>query len=675
MRIPARFAVLALAGTCFSLAACTSTFTISTDKSESFALISGEQVPVPDIKMGDAKSINAILDEGINNSQVMGTLTEMCETFGPRLTGSSNLEKSQRWARELLESYGADNAHLHKWGTIETRFDRGPSTGRVVMATGRRKNSKTKELRSLEFSTLSWSVGTDGPVSGKVVHLPTTMEEYEAIKGQFADAWVLITPKYSAKGGIRSTGFQMKERMDQRQELRKGIAERQAAAEQPAELIEGNVWEGTFDYHGSFVPAVLTLDESTDTPTGNMSIRNFSEGPITDISRDGNTVHFIWTHDMGTSNIELTFDGNDATGISHSAGGNEFPLQFSKATAESVAAEHELEDSKEAVLAAVLAENPNGFVSSSKDERVWTTSSNNWMKRKLADYPTDIEVNVRESDFDYLSARANEGVDIQLEFDLAHNLAAGPFPAYNVIAEIVGSEKPDEVVIISAHMDSWDGPGSQGTIDNGTGTSVTIEAARILLAAGVKPKRTIRFALWSGEEQGLLGSRGYVDGLSEDELAKISATFVDDGGTNTEGGIPAAEFMVEYLAAATAPINGKIYSETDGKFLNVNVRPTGDKIDTHGGSDHASFNAVGVPGFFWDEIGRSNYQHGWHTQNDRLDLAIEEYLIQSATNAAIVAYNLANAPDLLPREDPNAPTEEPVEEPAEEEASEEGTSY
>jgi len=672
MRIPARFAVLALAGSCLSLTACA---TSSTRNADAFAVISGEQVPVPDIKMGDAKSINAILDEGINNSQVMATLTEMCETFGPRLTGSSSLEKSQRWARERLESYGADNAHLHKWGTIETRFDRGPSTGRVVMATGRRKNSKTKELRSLEFSTLSWTVGTDGPVSGKVVHLPSTLEEYEASKGQFADAWVLITPKYSAKGGIRSTGFQMKQRMDQRQELREGIAERQAAAEQPAELIEGNVWEGTFDYHGSFVPATLTLDESTDTPTGNMNIRNFSEGPITDISRDGNTVHFIWTHDMGTSDIELTFDGNDATGISHSASGNEFSLQFSRATADSVAAEHQLEDAQEAALSAVLTENPNGFVSSSKDERVWTTSSNNWMKRKLADYPIDIEVNVRESDFDYLSARANEGVDIQLEFDLDHTLAAGPFPAYNVIAEIVGTEKPDEVVIISAHMDSWDGPGSQGATDNGTGTSVTIEAARILLASGVKPKRTIRFALWSGEEQGLLGSRGYVDGLSEDELAKISATFVDDGGTNTEGGIPAAEFMVEYLAAATAPINGKIYSEADGKFLNVNVRPTGDKIDTHGGSDHASFNAVGVPGFFWDEIGRADYRHGWHTQNDRIDLAIEEYLMQSATNAAIVAYNLANAPDLLPREDPNAPTEEPVEEPAEEEASEEGTSY
>jgi Zn-dependent M28 family amino/carboxypeptidase len=237
-----------------------------------------------------------------------------------------------------------------------------------------------------------------------------------------------------------------------------------------------------------------------------------------------------------------------------------------------------------------------------------------------------------------------------VEFDLQNKLSAGPFPVYNVIAEIPGTEKPEEVVIISAHMDSWNGPGSQGTVDNGTGTAVTIEAARILGSLGIQPKRTIRFALWGGEEQGLLGSKAYIESLSEEELANISAAFVDDGGTNYEGGIPAADYMVEYLAAATAPINGVFYSETDGEYLNVNIRPTGEKIETHGGSDHAAFNRVGVPGFFWDEVGRADYGYGWHTQNDRLDLAIEEYLMQSATNAAIVAYNLANAPGLLPRE-------------------------
>ncbi len=672
MRIPARFAVLALAGTCLSITGCNNSLSISLDstssndvvESSSFSIIDGKQVAVPAIQMGDATTIAAIIDEGKNNSQVLATLTEMCETFGPRLTGSASLEQAQRWARSNFEAFGLSNAHLHKWGVVETRFDRGPSTGRVLLQG--RKGKDPKEVRTLEFSTLAWSMGTDGPITGSVIHYPTSMDEYESNAGSYADSWVLIAPNYAARGGIRSTGFLMRERMDERDEIRHNLNQ---PVEVETEIVDSNTWKGSFDYHGSAVPATFILDESGDEVTGSMDIRNFSSGSISEFVRDGNVVTFKWKHDMGTSNIKLTFDGDTARGVSKSASGNEFPLDFTKASQEAAEKEHTDEDIKAAVLAAVLAENPNGFVSSSKDERVWTTSSNNWRDRKLADYPTDIEVNVRESDYDYLASRMNEGVDIQLEFDLQHNLNAGPFPVYNVIAEIPGTEFPEQVVIISGHMDSWDGPGSQGATDNGTGTVVTIEAARILMAAGVKPKRTIRFALWGGEEQGLLGSKAYIESLSEDELANISAAFVDDGGTNYEGGIPAADYMVDYLAAATAPINGVFYSETDGEYLNVNVRPTGDKIDTHGGSDHAAFNKVGVPGFFWDEEGRADYGKGWHTQNDKLDLAIEEYLMQSATNAAIVAYNLANAPEMLPREDPNASAEEASEE------ADEGTSY
>ncbi len=645
MHIPARFAVLAFAGTCLSLTACQTTITINTDKSESFAIINGEQVAVPAIQMGDASTIATIIDEGKNNSHVLSTLTEMCETFGPRLTGSASLEQAQRWARSNFESFGMSNAHLHKWGEVETRFDRGPSTGRVLLQV--RKGKDPKEVRVLEFSTLAWSMGTDGPTTGSVIHFPTTMEEYESNAGSYADSWVLLAPNYAGRGGIRSTGFLMRERMDERHEIRNTLAE-------PVEAVvveaDSNTWKGSFDYHGSAVPATFVLDETGEEAAGSMDIQNFSSGPISEFARDGDVVTFKWKHDMGTSNIELTFDGNTAKGLSKSASGNEFPLEFTQASSEAAAEEQTEDDTKAAIMAAVLAENPNGFVSSSKDERVWTTSSNNWRERELADYPTDIEINVRQSDYDYLAARIGEGVNIEVEFDLEHNLSAGPFPVYDVIAEIPGTEFPEQVVIISAHMDSWDGPGSMGTTDNGTGTAVTIEAARILMAAGVKPKRTIRFALWAGEEQGLLGSKGYIESLSEDELANISAAFVDDGGTNYEGGIPAADYMVDYLAAATAPINGVFYSETDGEYLNVNIRPTGDEIKTHGGSDHAAFNKVGVPGFFWDEEGRAEYGFGWHTQNDKLDLAIEEYLMQSATNAAIVAYNLANAPGMLPRE-------------------------
>jgi len=289
-----------------------------------------------------------------------------------------------------------------------------------------------------------------------------------------------------------------------------------------------------------------------------------------------------------------------------------------------------------------------GFVSTSRDERVWTGSAPGWRTLDADNLPTDVMIQVRGSDYDFINSRLADGEPIEMEIDAQCTFTKGPIPVYNTVAEIPGTEKPDEVVIVSGHLDSWNGPGSQGCTDNGTGSAVTLEAARILMAAGAKPKRTIRFILWTGEEQGLLGSRAYVQ-AQKDNWDKISACFVDDGGTNSQGGIPATEQQVPILAAATAPTNNQFYSETDKKHLNVNIRTSGGMRTGGGSSDHASFNQVGIPGFFWDEVGRADYGFGWHTQEDTIDLAIPEYLVQSSTNSAIVAYRLACAPDLLPR--------------------------
>jgi hypothetical protein len=283
-----------------------------------------------------------------------------------------------------------------------------------------------------------------------------------------------------------------------------------------------------------------------------------------------------------------------------------------------------------------------GFISTSRDERVWTSAVPGWRELTMATLPTVTEVTVRQSDYDFINSRIYDGLPTQVEFDLRHTFTAGPIPVYNTIATIRGTEKPDEYVIVSGHLDTWDGPGSQGTTDNGTGSSTTIEAARLLMAAGAKPKRSILFILWSGEEQGLLGSGAWVAAHPE-MVQKTSACFVDDGGTNYNGGLAAADQMVPYLAAASAPVNAAFPTMT------VNIRPSGKKIDTHGSSDHASFNKVGVPGLYWDEVGRADYGYGWHTQNDRMELAIPEYLMQSSVSSAIMAYNLACAPDLMPR--------------------------
>ncbi len=307
----------------------------------------------------------------------------------------------------------------------------------------------------------------------------------------------------------------------------------------------------------------------------------------------------------------------------------------------------------------LLDGNIAGVIVASRDELVHTSSLSGWRELDPNDLPTDLQIRVRRSDYDAMNSRIADGEEVIIEVEARNNFVEGPIPVFDTIAEIRGTEFPDEVVIISAHLDSWDGPGSMGTQDNGTGSSVTLETARILAEVGVQPRRTIRFILWTGEEQGLLGSRGYVESLTDEEKANISAVFVDDGGTNYQGGLQCIESMVDMLARATAPVNDAFPD------MPVEIRSR-ERMPRGGGSDHAAFNRAGIPGFFWMEKGKGglegrNYRYVWHTQHDTPRYAVEEYLIQAATCSAVTAYNLAMADTLLPRQPPaeETPTETP----------------
>ena len=156
---------------------------------------------------------------------------------------------------------------------------------------------------------------------------------------------------------------------------------------------------------------------------------------------------------------------------------------------------------------------------------------------KLPETPV---INLVKSQFDEVAGLVKEGKPVVLEFDIRNYFKKGPIPLYNVIADIPGTEFPDEYVIVGGHIDSWDG--ATGTTDNGTGCATTLEAARLLMKSGIRPRRTIRFMLWSGEEQGLMGSRAYVKDHPE-LMKKISAVLVHDGGTNYLSGIAATKAM------------------------------------------------------------------------------------------------------------------------------------
>lgn len=298
-------------------------------------------------------------------------------------------------------------------------------------------------------------------------------------------------------------------------------------------------------------------------------------------------------------------------------------------------------DEQKALQDAINAEKPAGFVSGSRNELVLTGGRQTITWDTL---PTEVRPQIRKSDMDAVFEQLEAKKPVTLEFDMEQEFVKGPRPLYNVVAEIRGTEKPDEVVIVSGHLDSWDGPGSEGALDNGTGTMVALEAARILGVAGAKPKRTIRFIMWTGEEQGLFGSRAYVE-AHKSELEKISAVFVDDGGTNYQGGVTCTAEMAPMLREAFKPAMDAFPD------LPMEIRIAA-RIPRGGGSDHAPFNGAGVPGFFWFETGKSDYNFVHHTQNDSYKMAIPEYLVQSSTNSAAAAYIIACAPTLLPRETP-----------------------
>jgi Zn-dependent M28 family amino/carboxypeptidase len=216
----------------------------------------------------------------------------------------------------------------------------------------------------------------------------------------------------------------------------------------------------------------------------------------------------------------------------------------------------------------------------------------------------------------------------------------GMVPSFNTIAEIKGTEKPDEYVMLSAHFDSWDA--AQGATDNGTGTLTMMEAMRILKLVYPNPKRTILVGHWGSEEQGLNGSRAFVEDHPE-IVSKLQALFNQDNGTGRvvnisgQGYQYAGEFLTRWLAAAPSYIKDSIKTTFPGM-------PGG------GGSDFASFVAVGAPGFSLSSLNWSYFNYTWHTNRDTYDKVIFDDLKSNAILTAIMVYMACEDNATFPRD-------------------------
>lgn len=250
---------------------------------------------------------------------------------------------------------------------------------------------------------------------------------------------------------------------------------------------------------------------------------------------------------------------------------------------------------------------------------------------------------------DYLRVQrlVEAGQKVEMEADVKTKFYNNDIKGYNVIAEIPGTDPvlKNEIVMLGGHLDSWQG--ATGATDNAAGCAVMMEAVRIIKALGLQPKRTIRIALWSGEEQGLLGSRAYVrnhfadpaDMVLKPEHGNVSAYYNLDNGTGRIRGI--------YLQGNAAA--GAIFAKWLEPFYELDAKTI--TINNTGGTDHLAFDGVGIPGFQFiqDEIEYDTRTH--HTNMDTYDHLVPEDLKQAATIVASFVYNTAQRDEKIPRKE------------------------
>jgi len=251
---------------------------------------------------------------------------------------------------------------------------------------------------------------------------------------------------------------------------------------------------------------------------------------------------------------------------------------------------------------------------------------------------------MRNEDYGRIARLMADSTPVTLKINIQNKEYPEGTTAYNAIGEIPGTDKKDEIVMLGGHYDSWHD--ATGATDNGIGSSMMLEAVRILAALHVKPRRTIRVALWSGEEEGLLGSLAYVQqhfGSFENqkpEYAKLDAYFNIDSGTGKPRGAsifgpaPAADMLRDALTPFTDwGFMGAIASDS---------RRTG-------GTDSTSFNNAGLPGvgLAQDAFDYGSFTH--HTNLDTYERIYEEDVREGAVEIASAVYNFAMADHMVPR--------------------------
>jgi carboxypeptidase Q len=251
---------------------------------------------------------------------------------------------------------------------------------------------------------------------------------------------------------------------------------------------------------------------------------------------------------------------------------------------------------------------------------------------------------LRNEDFGRITRILGDGTPVELEFNIENKLYPEGKTSFNAIAEIPGTDKKDEVIMLGGHLDSWHS--ATGATDNAIGCAVMMEAARILKALDLKPRRTIRVALWSGEEEGLLGSQAYVKehfGTAEEpkpEFSRLGAYFNVDSGTG----------RIRGASVFGPPEDADVLRETLASFSDLGFAGAiANKSRRLGGTDSASFSQAGLPGIGLGQDPIEYFTDTWHTNLDTYERIVEDDVKKEAIVVAAAVYQLANRDELLPR--------------------------
>jgi carboxypeptidase Q len=580
------------------------------------------QAPPPERPASGPDAIARIRDEGLNHSQAMEILSHLTEAIGPRLTGSPNLKRANEWTRDTLASWGLANAHLEAWGP----FGRGWSLKRF--------SAEIIEPQTIPLIGCpnAWSPGFDRPFVGDVVFLDVrTNADLEKYKGKLSGAIVLASPLREIQPRFEPLATRLQDT---------NLLRLADAAPPPAPGARASFMRGGPRRSGQGSMARARLDGSA----GNAS-ESTTNAPASANAARGR--RFAGPRGRPQQARYLSFLAKEGAALIVNAsslgdGGTYFVAAAS-------------------VPAPVVGA---GF-SLTNLTRAWSTNA-------PAIPP---QITLATEDYNRMVRMIQQGLKLKMAVDLEVQFYPDDLMAYNTVAEIPGTDLKDEIVMLGAHLDSWHA--GTGATDNGAGVATVMEAARILKALNLQPRRTIRLGLWSGEEQGLLGSKayvaehfGYYTNTPPTRPLRSPKEAADDppaAAQSATNSVPIRHLVRQHdydkLSAYFNLDNGA--GRIRGVYLQGNealrplfrgwLEPFRDlaaetlTAATTGGTDHLSFDAIGLPGFQFiqDPLDYGTRTH--HSNEDVLDRIQPEDLKQIAVILAAFAYDAANLDQKLPR--------------------------